>query len=192
MGQNTLTSAYRRLGITIRFLYAPSPRALALSSSGTVDGELVRIEGIEKRFPTLVPVKVPIARLETGVFVSRENAKRISVDTLSEGSVGHMAGVVFAESLTKGFQDVWIADTHDELFKMLNAGRVDAVISSVSAGTRQIQKMSYGGDIVALEPPLRSVPLYHYLNDRHAALVPKIEAVLADMTKVGEMSRIPD
>lgn len=191
MGQNTLTSAYRRLGIKIRILYAPSPRALAMSSTGTVDGELVRIKGLETRFPTLVRVKVPIARLETGVFVRRADADRITVDTLSEGSVGHMAGVVFAENLTSGFQDVWTADSHEELFKMLHAGRVDAVISSISAGTRQIQKMSYD-DIVALEPPLRSVPLYHYLNDRHAALVPKIEAVLADMSKVGAMSRIAD
>jgi len=40
------------------------------------------------------------------------------------------------------------------------------------------------------EPPLVVVPLYHYLNRRHAALVPLITAELRAMRESGEIDRI--
>ena len=41
-----------------------------------------------------------------------------------------------------------------------------------------------------LEPPLAEVPLYHYLNKKHEALLPSLVAVLRKMEKEGTIRAI--
>ena len=53
--------AYQELGIQIKYKTYPAERALKLSNNGTADGELVRIKGIESKYPNLI--RIPISHV---------------------------------------------------------------------------------------------------------------------------------
>ena len=47
-------------------------------------------------------------------------------------------------------------------------------------------------EITLLQPPIQRDNLYHYLHSKHAALVPKITAVLQEMEEEGLIQRIKE
>src|SRR5262245_40260484 len=70
VGGEILRAVYARLDITVEFVDAPSPRALALSSTGSVDGEIHRIAAVARQYPTLIQITPPINHIEPAAFVS--------------------------------------------------------------------------------------------------------------------------
>ncbi len=62
-----LRKAYERIGVKIDTHYFPAERALYMSNSGLVDGEVNRIIGLEKKYPNLIRVPVAGVITESGV-----------------------------------------------------------------------------------------------------------------------------
>ena len=75
---------------------------------------------------------------------------------------------------------------------LLNTDREHAV--SFKRGDRIgqliIQRLSLGGVLRVVEPPLQHIPLHHFLHERHRALVPRIEQVLRSMQASGELQQV--
>ena len=80
-------------------------------------------------------------------------------------------------------------DTPEQMFKMLELGRIDLALYTLADG--EAYTRTHGlQSIAALEPALKSVDLYLYLNKKHAALVPKIAATIRDMKADGTYNTI--
>ena len=76
-----------------------------------------------------------------------------------------------------------------QLFRMLKAGRVEVVVYEHWQGVVAARRVGLD-DVVVHQPALQSLPLYLYLNSRHAALVPKFADALRAMKQDGTYARL--
>lgn len=189
-----LRQAYKYIGIQVEIKELPGKRALILSQQGVMDGEAYRIQGIEKDYPTLLRIDVPVSVDQMYLFVKR--GKIIAVEgweTIPEDAViGYQRGIQFVEKFTAKYRIATIpANSSEQLFRMLESDRVDAVVAGSKNGLRIIKELGVK-DVVRLEPPIYTSVLYHYLHKKHAHLVPKITKVLKKMAASGEIQKIQE
>jgi len=180
--ERILKRAYAELGIGIETVMTSPGRALLEAASGKTDGELVRVREIEALHDSLIRVDVPIIVARTFAYTNQPGLRGKSVDGLKHLRVGHVAGARFSSDLSTGFSEVWAAETPEQLFEMLLRNRLDLVIVGEGTGRRIIRSQKLEG-VFALSPSLQEVAFYHYLHEKHAGLVPKIEAVLKRMLR---------
>jgi polar amino acid transport system substrate-binding protein len=183
-----LQEAYRRVGIAVTIERFAGDVALQRSTSGATDGDVARADGLTLRYPDLAQVPIPIDYTDIAVF-ARDSALRIrTVDELRRLRVAVVRGVPAIER-TIGDLPVRMVDTYDELFALLAAREVDAVVATELAGRVALARGLAGAGAVRagiLDSYLR----YHYLHRRHAALVPEVERVLRAMLLDGTVARI--
>ncbi|NDV25249.1 ABC transporter substrate-binding protein [Desulfovibrio sp. JC010] len=186
-----LKEAYEEMGIEIEPKYYPILRAVKTANSGHVDGEIAKIEGMEKQYPNLIRVPVPIYYTEAVVLTKNTNIKVSGWKSLAPYRLGILRGVhVLEEGLKKGDCTKFATCKNNaHMLKMIEADRIQAgVISKVAA--MEALKNSNSTDVIILEPPVETTPLYHYLNKKHAALIPQLTTVLEKMQKSGRMKEI--
>jgi polar amino acid transport system substrate-binding protein len=70
VGGELLRAVYARLNISLEFADVPGKRALALSSSGELDGEVHRIADLAQTYPTLLQISPAINYIEPSVFTT--------------------------------------------------------------------------------------------------------------------------
>ncbi|WP_420411487.1 substrate-binding periplasmic protein [Roseibium sp.] len=183
--------AYDQLGIPIEIYFTSGNRALVVSSGGHVDGELVRIGVVKERFPALQQVPVPNLEAKGFVYVRRGDKERLSDSNLAKLRIGYLEGVVQAQKFTIGFENVWQAQSVDELFQLLSSGKLDAVVSDRFDGPLTIAKLGLA-DIVPLGAPFQVEPMFHYIHEKNSHLVPKVAKVLMQMRNSGEIDAITE
>jgi ABC-type amino acid transport substrate-binding protein len=175
--ERILSRAYEELGIRIETVKLSPRRALLDSASGKTDGELVRVKIVGTAHESLIRVDVPIIEARTYAYASKPELRGKPFGELKHLRIGHVAGARFASELADGFSEVWTAETPEQLFEMLLRDRLDLVIVGEGTGRRVIREREIK-EVFHLTPSLRTVSFYHYLHEKHAALVPRIEAVL--------------
>ncbi|QGY38599.1 transporter substrate-binding domain-containing protein [Pseudodesulfovibrio cashew] len=189
-----LKAAYAKLGIKAKTRFYPSKRAVSESAAGFTDGEVNRVNGLEKTFPTLIQVPVPINSIDS-IAYSLETPMRVDGwDSLKNLRIGIMRGIRYAEIATRDMKHVTTRDSYDQLFDLLRRHRLDVVISSRPEGYWpegywQEKRLGDVG-IITNEPPVVSFALYHYLHEKNRELVPAITRVLKSMRESGEMEHI--
>lgn len=184
-----LRKAYARLGIVVVLKAMPGNRALTESNLGFLDGELHRIAGLENDFINLVQVPVAINRIE-GVAVTCAPAVVLkNKQDIAQHHVGIESGVQYAEDLVSDIRQVSQHTSMDMLFDRLIAGRLDVIITEpeiVEAQRRRTGKTC----LTIFDPPLMTVPLFHYLHKQHKHIVPALTRILERMRDSGEMDTI--
>lgn len=184
-----LKEAYSRMGIEISIDFYPAKRSLIISNDGiNYDGEIHRIGGIEKEFPNLVPISIPINILEGVVVANKVNFMVNGWKSLNPYLIGIRRGIVFTTNGTAGMNRV-VLNTNEHLFQMLAAQRIDlVVISRINAlkyiPTEQRLKLKI------LEPPVEVYNMYHYLHKKNAHLIPELTSILKEMQKEGIIHKI--
>jgi len=183
-----MIEAYKRLGFEIEIMPLPGKRTLAISNSGQVDGELFRLKGINKKWPNLIPVSVPINFME-GVVITKGMSFNVGRwESLRPYKIGIRRGIRFTETGTKGMSRE-IADSNASLFKMLEYGRVETIVVTRSNGLKMMKSPDFSG-FKMLEPSVETYPLFHYLHVKHKELIPRVKAVLQGMQKEGLFQKI--
>ncbi|MHA7772079.1 substrate-binding periplasmic protein [Roseibium sp. M-1] len=180
IAERILTEAYAELGIRIEVVKSSPRRALLDAAAGKTDGELVRVRDIEALHESLIRVDVPVVVARTFAYTNKQELMGKSFGELRHLRVGHVAGARFAQALSKDYAEVWTADEPEQLFEMLQRDRIDLVIVGEGTGRRIIRDLKMEG-VFPLRPSLEEISFYHYLHQKHAGLVPKIEAVLKRM-----------
>ncbi len=189
-----LRRAYKQLGIGVEIRELPGERALMYSHEGKTDGEAFRISGIENEYPKLLRIDVPLRVDRIYLFVKR--GKEFAVQgwgSIPAGTIiGYQRGVKFVEinTVKYGLKTLGVGRSV-QLFRMLDAGRVDAIVEGPAKGAKVVKELGLQ-EIARLEPPIHTSVLYHYLHEKHAHLVPKITAVLKEMKASGELRMIQE
>ncbi|MCL9779934.1 transporter substrate-binding domain-containing protein [Vibrio sp. S4M6] len=179
-----LTEAYSRLGYQINIRELPAERALLFSNSGKTDGELFRIKNIHTRYPNLVMVPISIVTGEDVVFARKGIDMRVDgFQSLNGYKIGIVRGIINAREVTKGM-DVHVVSKYEQLFELLEKGRIDVIFLNRQKGLRYINQLKYK-NIIMLEPPLSKLKLYHYLNVRHEDLISNLSNTLKQMKEEG-------
>jgi len=185
---NVMRDAYRRLDISVEIKELPARRSIAMANTGAVDGELSRVSGLEKNFTSLIPVKVPVNFIE-GMVLSKDKPIKVNGwDSIKGLKIAIRRGVVFSERGTKGM-DVQVLNSWNSIISALQTGRADVVVVPRTIAT-QILKKYQSLNIITNEPPIISLPLFHYLHKKHSSMVPRLEKVLKKMQAEGAIMNI--
>lgn len=185
LAQRVLSAAYKELGIEVSFTPLPIRRGYAQAETGDVDG-LGMTVSLELA-PSLLRVEVPIAYEETVVWATRRDFVPNGFASLQPYLVGHIAGVRYFEQRLQGLRTD-PAPNLEALFRKLELGRTDVVTESRFNGC--LLKQLGLNKVVLLQPSLEVLPGYHFLHSKHAALLPRITAVLRKMDAEGSIKKI--
>jgi polar amino acid transport system substrate-binding protein len=192
-----LREAYRRLGVVVEFRPMGAVEALQASSSGAVDAELHRIDGINLEFPDLVQVPIPINYLMGAAFSIEFSFRANGWRSLQYYRIGIVEGIIFSTEGTAGF-DVTVAKNYDQLFDMLSSGQVDVAVTPRINGLYMLRKHGMqntnqeneGNPIQEMEGVLETLLLYHYVHKSRSDLVPGLTEILGEMLRDGTTRRI--
>ena len=185
-----LKEAYRELGFEIELQHLPPKRALKGAQYGLVDGELMRVDRLDVRFPSLIKVPVPVGWIEGVAFAVRPlNLEKPGWEGLEPYSIAVIRGVQFSDLPTR-HMNRRVVGSLAQIFKMLLAGRIDIGVFTRIGVDVYIAQSPLRDRIRILEPPITRQPLYHYLHQRHAALVPRLSEVLQQMSDSGRIGVI--
>lgn len=182
--------AFRRIGLAVKIVSQPSERSLQEANQGTVDGEGLRVEGLEAQFPQLVRVPESFVGISFVAF-TRDPSVRLNAGwaDLAQHRVAFVHGWKMFEANAIGAKVVQRVDKAEQLFLMLDAGRTDLALYTLADGQAMVRSMGLDR-IQAVSPSLKDVDMYLYLNRRHEALVPKLVRALRDMKADGTHARI--
>lgn len=196
--QQVISEAYQRLGIHISIHRMPLTRSLSEANSGRYDAELGRVLENEVQAPNLLRVPIAIGVTEYRAYMLRSFAR----PELASWEGLRASGLHIGGRLGARVPEVQLGDalnvhskSQQALMKMLADHRVDVVVGTLTT-TRAIltemqrQQPDLVAQIVELEPALQKQPFYHFLHQRHAALLPRLSAELAAMEKDGSIARI--
>ncbi|MDH4274680.1 MAG: transporter substrate-binding domain-containing protein [Gammaproteobacteria bacterium] len=184
------TEAFRRAGLTYHLVKRPAERALIDSNKGILDGELSRIEGLEKQYPNLV--RVPEV-LVTWLFTafSKQDDIPANLAAINQHTVGFIKGWKIFEQMTAGAKTVLTANDPNQLFRMLHLERVEVILYMHAGGNVLIEQQGLRG-IHALTPPLATRDMFIYLNKRHAKLIARLSNALRNLKADGFYQRTYD
>jgi polar amino acid transport system substrate-binding protein len=190
VGGELLRAVYARLNISLEFADVPGKRALALSSSGELDGEVHRIADLAQTYPTLLQISPAINYIEPSVFTTTLRFDVRGWDSIKDYSIGIVRGVGSSEAGTRGMSRVTAATSLESMIQMLDAGRFDLVVTDLFSGRAAVAKLKLQSRIAPLTPPLQRVYIYHYLHERHRDLAKRVGAVIQEMDASGELGRL--
>lgn len=191
IGAEVLIEAYKRIGIAVEIKRYPAALSIQLANRGDVDGEVVRVAEIDRKYSNLIMVPVPINSMEGMVFTKNRIFPVKGWKSLEPFIVGIRRGIKFAEINLDAREIISVTD-NKQLLEMLHLGRIDvAVLPHLPGLVTLLENKKYKDlDIKILPDPIEVFPLYHYLHKRHAHLLPKITNVLKDVEKEGFIKKV--
>ena len=182
--------AFRRIGANFKLVSLPSERSLNSANLGEVDGEGLRIAGLNSQYPNLIQVPERYIGIS---FVAFAKDASIRLDqgweSLKPYSVTFITGWKMFEANAGGARVVNKVDKPEQMFQMLDSGRIDLALYTRADGMVLTRKLGLTS-IAALAPALKDVDMYLYLHKKHEALVPRLAQALKDMKTDGTYNRI--
>lgn len=179
--------AFRRARLGLRLEKLPAERALLLSNSGLADGELNRLSGIETLYPNLIRVPEKMGDWYFSAF-SRDASAPGSIAAIRGRTVGFIRGWKIYERALAGAKDVITVEDADQLFRLLQLGRIDVALYVRMMGLAHLKDHGIKG-VRVVEPPLFIHEEFIYLHRSHAGQVPALAAALRAMKRDGFYQR---
>lgn len=182
--------AFRRIGVELKLVSLPSERSLHSANQGDVDGEGLRVLGLSTQYPNLVQVPERFIGIS---FVAFAKDASIRLDhgweSLKPHRVAFINGWKMFESNAGGARVVNKVDRAEQMFLMLDGGRIDLALYTRTDGLALARGMGLSS-VAPLSPALKDVDMFLYLNRKHEALVPKLAQALREMKADGSYNRI--
>jgi hypothetical protein len=184
--------AFRRLGVPIDIKTLPTARLSLELSAGHIDGDLARPWAFAEGQPNLIRVDEPIMDVVLSLWTLNPKIVLHRLDQLTESAltVVFTRGVVECEqslqAVLPATQVVSVTTTANAL-NLMHYGRNDvycgldiAILSD--AGSTEFMGRASPIKLLNIGEP---VPLYMYLQRKHATLVSQIVAILRKMKATG-------
>ncbi|MGL1862421.1 MAG: transporter substrate-binding domain-containing protein [Pseudodesulfovibrio sp.] len=180
--------AGRRIGIVVEVIRLPGERSLQNANSGVIDGDILRIGGLEKFYPNLVSIPEKIMDFEFVVFTQQADVEIESWSSLEHFEVGIVTGWKILEINISPLkrQDV---QNLDLLFTLLKKNRADVVVYERYSGLWKAREAGMT-NVYVVEPPLEVRPMFLYLNNKHSDLVKPLAEALQAMKEDGTYDAI--
>ena len=182
--------AFRRIGVDLKLVSLPSERSLHSANLGEVDGEGLRVPGLASQYPNLVQVPERYIGISFVAF-ARDASIRLDHgwESLKPHRVAFINGWKMFEGNAGGARVVSKVDKAEQMFLMLDGGRIDLALYTRADGVALARSMGLSS-IAPLAPALKDVDMFLYLHRKHEALVPKLAQALREMKADGSYNRI--
>jgi len=180
---------FRRLNIPFEIQALPGERCLTNANEGIDDGDVCRIADLVKSYTNLVRTTEPVMQYQHVIFSRTAQFKVTGPESLQPYDVGIVTGWKILERNTSLHRSRIMLDNAEQLFQMLDQGRVEVAVIERMVGMEMVKKLRISG-VHILSPPLLTGDWYLYLHKRHAALIPRIDRELRSMKRDGSYDRI--
>ncbi len=190
-----VAEAFKRIGYKLETVRLPAERALINANKGIDDGDLLRVAGLQKKYPNLIQVPESIMIIDMVLF--SKNYPTFIVDgwkSMSNQSLAIISGWKIMEKNFSQLGDkisIIKTDNAQQSFTLLKKGRVDFIAYSNWSGLGYLKKNNIT-DIILLRPPLARPEFYVYLHKKHKNIVPKLAAVIKQMKADGSVTKLYD
>ncbi len=185
----------RRLGIDIEIDLKPWVRLEKEIESGVEQCAFAYFRTPERQaYMDFTSVPLHITSYTLFVLKEREVNYR-SLDDIKGFTVGVNQGFkttpAFADQVERGNIEEFRVEQELQSFQMLNAKRLDAVLTNYFVGAYQVKNLTLN-NVMPLFPPLQSTPAYLTFSKKRelAELVPLFDSVLFDILIDGTYQRI--
>lgn len=170
---------YARAGLEVRFVCRPHTRSLILANEGELDGEAARIF-MGDEYPNLIRIKEPLTELKGAAYIVNPDIREFSPGLFEKYRTGYVLGVLWAQDQCPLKNNHALrARDHLALFQMLLQGRLDIALTNEAAAQLTIQRLGESAlPIRRLSNYQLNIPIYHYINKRHAAIIPRLEQAM--------------
>ena len=184
-----LVEVNSKAGIDTTLVPMPAKRANAMAMAGKTDGEVARIRAYGNRFDTLTLVEPAYYQVTTAAFAKKSSGIVIdSADDLKNYKVAIERGVLHAARAVAGHPDVTEVSSGDQLFKMLDAGRVDVVVIGLMSG--RLLTQSLGQTEITPVGSIANTELFAVLTEKNSYLAPRISTAIQEMKANGELQSL--
>lgn len=182
-----LDIAYAELGLKTRYVDIPGKTELAMASKGRIDAALARQAGIEKEYPQLIRVDVPILTFKLMQIADKSVCGLCEEKDIT--SVGYSQGAIIAtehaNNLPRDVKKLPLAyDNPSNLLQFLARNRVDAVYLMDFQISEDLDLTRYS--VRAIDQELD----YHYLSPQLAHLKEPLQEVLTSLLVSDEISKL--
>ena len=171
-----ILAAYRKMGLKVELELVKGGRGLIESSSGRVDGDLVRISAIEQFTDSLIRIPVPLGKVEAKLYCS----ETVECDLAVLDDPATIVGIVNGENAMSAImrdKEATVIAIPDlvNLQRMMEKGRFNYIIGVVhDAGL----KINYSESFQVAAGVLFEDTVYHYVHQKHHALIPELTQAL--------------
>ena len=181
-----ITDIGNKAGITVKVKPLPAARANEMNLAGEIDGEIARIDAYAAKNPTLVQSK-PLYYYLVSTAFGKSDKTVASIADLKKYKVGIIRGVAHAMTVTAGLK-VTEVNGPEQLFTMLDEGKIDIAVSSQIDGNYRVKKMKLG-DIKALATLAKfdQGAIFHPAKKQYAE---KLAKATVAMKQSGELDKL--
>ncbi len=185
-----LAEAFHRIGYKLETVQLPAERALINANMGLDDGDLLRVAGLQKKYPNLIQVPEKIMDMDMVLFT--KNKPSFNVDgwkSIKSYSIAIISGWKIMEKNFGQFDnqiEIIKTDNIDQSISLLTKDRVDFIGYSRWSGLAYLKDHNIN-NITILEPPLASPGFYTYLHKKHKKLVPQLAKAIKQMKDDGSI-----
>jgi polar amino acid transport system substrate-binding protein len=184
-----ITDIYQRAGLNAKIQPLPGARANAMALVGEKDGEVARVQAYASKNTSLIKVEPAYYYLTTTAFAKGDKAITIrSKDDLKKYRVGIVRGIAHAEAATEGIATLQVLRDYDQMYRMLDADRIDVAIDTGVNGAHIVKRLGLKG----IQPvgELARLDLFNILAPAKTALAPKIAAAIKSLKDSGELTKL--
>lgn len=170
-----LGDAFADMGHSLNVKYLPGKRALIMSNTGHLDGEVARIATTTQSYPNLIPLPLAIGQFKATAITYNAPHKYTGFEQFKPYRLGILRGTIWSEKRTKNYQRMQL-NSYSEMIRMLQVNRFDygfgdhAIFTHIKETTKASFKV--------LEPPIFQLDLYPFVHKDKAALIPQLVAAL--------------
>ncbi|WP_233081222.1 substrate-binding periplasmic protein [Rheinheimera soli] len=175
-----MDKAYQQLGYQMVLIVMPLERSAHESNKGQIlDAELSRTAQAADMLPNMLRVEVPIGHIRITAFSRNPKLKIERWQDLSAFRVDVLRGIYLAK-VNMQDQEYTEVNTISQAIQRLLSGRTDVVVALGDETEWQLKQQKNHG-IYTIAPDLAKTEIFHYVHERHAALVPQLEAALRQL-----------
>lgn len=183
----TLEEAYAELGLSLNYLPMPRQRSLVEANKGNIAGELARIPEINDNYPNLRRVDFPLYAFNVVLVADRRRCGICAFEQIE--NVAHVNGVQIIEDFLARQprqRPVATMESIKQLTTLLENNRVEAILMT----DFEFQQTDLAQQRHYIRVPLERALAYHYVNKKHADLIPKLERKLLSMHDSGRIEEL--
>jgi polar amino acid transport system substrate-binding protein len=172
--------AYQNIGLQMQLETMPLERLHLEAARGVLlDGNLAAAANLQQVIPQLIRIPVQVYQLELTAFVRTSWLKPTHWADLQMMRVTYMAGMLSVEARLQQHQikAATVALTLEQALQYVAKGRVDVAVLPKAEAEYVLQQMKVR-QVQAVQPALELLPMYHYIHQKHQALVGPLTAQL--------------
>lgn len=186
--KNIITEAGKRIVVKISFRHMPAVRSLVASNSGVTQGELHRVEGLEKLYSNLIRVPEPVVIDQFVGFAATPDL--VIKDWTKTGNlqISYPRGWTIYTQAFGEDNSHHTGNSGMNLFKMVEHKRIDIAMHTLDKGTYIAAKNDI--HVYPVKPTFAIKPMYIYLHQSKAHLVDRLARSIREVKQDGTYESI--